>query len=186
MRKEAKRKRLVDRILDALVNVLSVIYPHLYFPTYSNSLKEIGRYLGCAWSAADASGLQSIVWRAQWEAGAGEEWKRKLTRYNLDDCTALKTVTEQLRRIISKTKTEAGVPIKEAATYLGIAVSSEPLLLPSVSEVFAIGAETAAGSSLLWGDRFLFLFSLRPHSLFRPTLPTALWLLASPSCQIPP
>ncbi len=113
MRNKTKRKRLVDRILDALVNVLSVIYPHIYFPTYSNSLKEIGRYIGCAWSAADASGLQSIVWRAQWEAGAGEEWKRKLTTYNLDDCTALKTVTEQLRRIISKTKVEAGVPIDE-------------------------------------------------------------------------
>src|SRR5438445_129139 len=36
MRKVAKRKKPVDRILNALVNTLSVIYAHIYFPTYSN------------------------------------------------------------------------------------------------------------------------------------------------------
>src|SRR5438128_9620844 len=61
MRKVAKRKKLVDRILNALVNILSVVYAHIYFPTYSNSLKEIGKSVGCAWTASDASGIQSIV-----------------------------------------------------------------------------------------------------------------------------
>jgi predicted RecB family nuclease len=113
MRKRAKRKKLVDRILDTLVNVLAVIYPHIYFPTYSNSLKEIGRYLGCTWSAADASGIQSIVWRTRWEARGGEQWRQKLTRYNLDDCTVLQTVTALLRSISAKANTEAGAPIEE-------------------------------------------------------------------------
>jgi hypothetical protein len=31
-------------VLAAMTNVLAVIYPHFYFPTYSNSLKDIG---GC-------------------------------------------------------------------------------------------------------------------------------------------
>ena len=45
MRKQAKRKGPVDKVLKALVNTLSLIYSHIYFPTYSNGLKDIGAYL---------------------------------------------------------------------------------------------------------------------------------------------
>ena len=70
MRKVVKRKRLVDRVLAKAVNVLSVIHAHVYFPTFSNGLKDVGRYLGCSWTRAEnASGLQSLVWRARWEHG---------------------------------------------------------------------------------------------------------------------
>jgi predicted RecB family nuclease len=48
-------------ILNRSTNVLSMIYSNIYFPTYSNELKEIGRYLGCTWSDPSASGIQSIV-----------------------------------------------------------------------------------------------------------------------------
>src|SRR6202021_558352 len=36
----------IDAILEHATNVLSVIHPHVYFPTYSNGLKDIGRFLG--------------------------------------------------------------------------------------------------------------------------------------------
>ena len=36
----------MDTILERSVNVLSVVHSHIYFPTYSNSLKDIGRFLG--------------------------------------------------------------------------------------------------------------------------------------------
>ncbi len=78
MRKAAKRKKPVDQVLDRLVNVLSVIYAHLYFPSHSNGLKDVAGCLGCSWSEPDASGLQSLVWRARWEAGHDGEWKEKL------------------------------------------------------------------------------------------------------------
>jgi predicted RecB family nuclease len=68
MRKVAKKKKLADKILNASVNILSLIYPHIYFPTYSNGLKDIGGYLGLSWTEPDASGVQSIVWRKKWEA----------------------------------------------------------------------------------------------------------------------
>jgi predicted RecB family nuclease len=55
--KVAKSKVLVDKILNALVNTLSLVYAHIYFPTYSNSLKEIGRCVGCSWTESDASGI---------------------------------------------------------------------------------------------------------------------------------
>jgi len=106
MRRTAKSQPSVDRILDRLVNVLSLIYAHVYFPTYSNGLKDIGRCVGCSWSEPGASGIQSIVWRSRWEANRGEEWKQKLQTYNLEDCAALKTVTGILRAISTKSTSE--------------------------------------------------------------------------------
>jgi predicted RecB family nuclease len=53
----------IQRIINNSVNILSIIYPSVYFPTYSNGLKEIANYLGFNWTDEDASGLQSIIWR---------------------------------------------------------------------------------------------------------------------------
>jgi len=87
------------QILARVVNVLSLVYAHVYFPTYSNSLKDIGRYLGFDWTAPDASGLQSIVWRKKWEETGAATFKDTLTTYNLEDCAALRIVTEFLYSI---------------------------------------------------------------------------------------
>src|SRR5436305_11873574 len=94
MRKQAERIAPVDKVLNALVNTLSLIYSHIYFPTYSNGLKDVGGCLGCSWTESDASGIQSVVWRKRWEATRGVEWKQRLTMYNLEDCAALRRVTE--------------------------------------------------------------------------------------------
>jgi predicted RecB family nuclease len=113
MRKVAKRKKRVDKILKALVNVLALIYAHVYFPTYSNGLKDIARYVGCAWTDPEASGLQSIAWRIQWEVTQREEWKQKLTTYNLEDCRGLQRVTEVLAAIVNQANTASPPPLDE-------------------------------------------------------------------------
>jgi predicted RecB family nuclease len=82
MRKQATRRAAVDRVLEALTNVLSIVYAHVYFPAYSNGLRDVGACLGCSWTEPDASGIQSIVGRKRWETTGGEEWKRRLTTYN--------------------------------------------------------------------------------------------------------
>src|SRR5205807_300511 len=79
--------------------VVADVYAHVYFPTYSNGLKEVGGWLGCAWTEPDASGLQSIVWRRRWEATGGEEWRQKVLTYNLEDCAAMKRVTDLMYAI---------------------------------------------------------------------------------------
>ncbi|MCP4542931.1 MAG: TM0106 family RecB-like putative nuclease [Chloroflexi bacterium] len=73
-----------------LVNVLTLVYHHIYFPTYSNSLKDIGRFIGYEWSSPNASGTESILWRHRWDETQSPEWKAKLLEYNKDDCLALK------------------------------------------------------------------------------------------------
>ena len=47
-------------------NVLEHVYSNIYFPTYSNSLKDIGPFLGHKWSTDSATGLSAIMWRKRW------------------------------------------------------------------------------------------------------------------------
>jgi len=75
-----------------LVNLLGYLRTHVYPPIYSNGLKELGKHLGFAWSDPEATGLKSIDWRKNWEESKNQNWKDRLIRYNLDDCTALKHV----------------------------------------------------------------------------------------------
>ncbi|MFC1635424.1 TM0106 family RecB-like putative nuclease, partial [Planctomycetota bacterium] len=109
MRKKARRKRPVDKVLGALVNTLSLVYSHLYFPCYSNGLKDVGRVLGCTWSDKNASGIQSIVWRRNWEAIHDNKWKDRLQTYNLEDCAALKQVTDFISAVNTQGKHAAGI-----------------------------------------------------------------------------
>jgi predicted RecB family nuclease len=53
----------LGRTIANAVNVLTIVHKHVYFPTYSNGLKDIARSLGHQWTDPDASGLQSVVWR---------------------------------------------------------------------------------------------------------------------------
>ena len=46
IRKVVKRKDLVDRAINNAVNVLSAIHAHVYFPSFSNGLKDVGQIPG--------------------------------------------------------------------------------------------------------------------------------------------
>jgi predicted RecB family nuclease len=96
----AKRYQMdCDAVTSRMVNMTGYIYGKVYFPIRSNSLKDIGRFLGASWTAADASGLQSLVWRHRWEKSQSPEDKHRLVTYNREDCVALKVLADQLRRI---------------------------------------------------------------------------------------
>ncbi len=75
------------------LNFVSVMYAKIYFPTFSNGLKEIARSLGFKWSAAAASGLQSIAWREAWSSHKEPSEQQQLICYNAEDCEALDLVT---------------------------------------------------------------------------------------------
>jgi predicted RecB family nuclease len=79
-----------------LTNVLSEVYSRIYFPTYSNSLKEIAAYLGYDWRTHGATGLDAMAWRSRWESSHDDTLKQRLIEYNLDDCHALKRLTSFL------------------------------------------------------------------------------------------
>jgi len=88
------------------LNLLSLIYARIYFPTYSNGLKEIARYLGFNWTDADAGGIQAIIWRKDWEQSQDDVLKQKLIGYNAEDCEALDYVTEFVSKILAARSVE--------------------------------------------------------------------------------
>lgn len=88
-----------EDIKKRLVNVNKYIYGKIYFPVMSNSLKEIGSFIGASWTTPNASGLQSLVWRHRWSESQNPEYKQKLMTYNQEDCLALKSLIGEISRI---------------------------------------------------------------------------------------
>ena len=93
---------LFEKLCTASYNVLGAIYSQVYFPTYSNGLKYVASHLGFTWTNERASGVQAIVWRHRWEATKDDNIRHILVTYNRDDCLALRTVTEEIRRITAE------------------------------------------------------------------------------------
>ena len=77
------------------INLLSFIYAQVYFPTYSNGLKEITGYLGFQWSGSPLSGIEILSGETD---GRSPETcvKQTLLDYNRQDCEALETLVKKL------------------------------------------------------------------------------------------
>jgi len=95
----------VEEIVKRMFNVASTIYGIVYFPVRSNSLKDLGRFVGATWISPDASGLQSLVWRYLWEETHDPIWKQQLLTYNREDCTALLLLTDRISAIAEEADT---------------------------------------------------------------------------------
>jgi uncharacterized protein YprB with RNaseH-like and TPR domain len=106
-----------------LVNVNTYIFGKIYFPLLSNTLKEIGRFLGTKWSDEKASGLQAIVWRLRWDDCNDDDLKQKLITYNMEDCEALRRLLSELRNIAlaATDRTDVDFPdtVKQSLTVIG-------------------------------------------------------------------
>ena len=84
----------IKKIIENSFNVLTLFSNDVYIPTYTNGLKDIANYLEFKWTNEKASGLQSIIWRYNWELNPTINLKEKLTTYNIEDCKALIKVQE--------------------------------------------------------------------------------------------
>ena len=92
----------MKRISHSAHNILSVLYGRVYFPTYSNGLKDIASYLGFKWSIEEPSGQRSLALRRAWELTGSETAKQDLINYNSDDCAALEVVVKTLLQLIPR------------------------------------------------------------------------------------
>lgn len=106
------------RAITSPVNLLSVIFAHIYFPGFSNGLKDAAKYLGFAWSDPEASGLLSIAWRSQWQESYDPSMQEKLVRYNAEDCEALELVTQTVARLASAEPHADSIEIGAASVVL--------------------------------------------------------------------
>jgi predicted RecB family nuclease len=74
---------MAGRAVRTSVNLLSVMFAQIYFPTFSNSLKDVGHFLGTKWDGPVRSGWQSLARRLDWEQSRDPFLKRSLVNYNL-------------------------------------------------------------------------------------------------------
>jgi len=123
----------VDALIKRAVNLLTITYSQIYFPTYSNGLKEVARHLGFQWSHSSASGLQSVVWRQQWEETTDPSIKQTIITYNKEDCEALELVTHAVERVASfaERRDESGLNAN------GVCVHAEDIQIGSKWRRFA-------------------------------------------------
>jgi len=105
---EPSEGSVVAKAIKSAVNLLSVIFAQVYFPGYSNGLKEVAGWIGFKWSAPNASGVQTINWRHEWEGSRGIEIKQKLVTYNSEDCQALELVAGTIQSLTPAGKQESG------------------------------------------------------------------------------
>jgi transposase IS66 family protein/RNase H-like protein len=119
----AKRHGRGSDLAGRLVNVASSVYGKVYFPVRSNGLKQLGRFLGAAWTDPQASGLQSLVWRHRWEVGRDERYRQTLLQYNNEDCKAVRMLVDFLAQIRQDAASNPAIDFahrpKQSATKLG-------------------------------------------------------------------
>ena len=104
---------IVDRILGSCHNVLPVLHHHCYLPTYSNRLKDVAGFLGYQFDNPVGSGIGSIVFRERWEETPDQALKTGLIAYNRQDCEALKTVCEFVRKSDASAVAREHIPGRE-------------------------------------------------------------------------
>jgi len=100
----------LDEMIANSINLLTIIYGQIYFPTYSNSLKDIGHYFGYEWSEPDASGIRSLMWRSKWEVTNDNTFKLRLLKYNAEDCEALEMLTNNINQILEHEDKSREIP----------------------------------------------------------------------------
>jgi predicted RecB family nuclease len=113
----AEDAELIDRIADRSLNLLAEMYGRIYFPTYSNGLKEIARWVGFEWTWQQASGAAAMLLRRCWELTSDDGLKRELIAYNIEDCRAAEVITEALARICGNSGTSS--PTTSGAVNVG-------------------------------------------------------------------
>ena len=90
------------KAVQSATNLLSYIFARIYFPTYTNGLKEIAAWLGYAYTQKDPSGARAIEWRLSWERSRDDAFRQRLIVYNGEDCVALAVVAGAVRSLAAQ------------------------------------------------------------------------------------
>ncbi len=104
-------------------NVLSSFLGQVYFPLLSNGLKSVAGFVGARWRIPESTGLQSIMWRSEWETTHSGELKNRLLEYNQDDCEALHILVTELQTLADCSPSRKDIAfaddLKKSGTELG-------------------------------------------------------------------
>lgn len=87
--------------ISASINVLGLIRTNVYFPAYSNGLKDVATYLGATWGEGINSGIECIARRLRWEESRDSLIKEEIIVYNRLDCLAAQRIVQFLTSLAS-------------------------------------------------------------------------------------
>ena len=102
----------------ALFNVLGAIRTNVYFPAYSNGLKDIASFLGVTWTGKVTSGIECIAARMRWEESKDSVIKEEILDYNRQDCLAVQRVADFLLSLGSPEAT--ATPLVQLASEIRV------------------------------------------------------------------
>jgi predicted RecB family nuclease len=97
------------RSMKSSVNLLSLLSRSVYLPTYSNTLKDTASFFGASWQWSDASGIQAIAQRYEWERTRSQTIKERLLKYNQDDCAALEVLALGVANVLAESKSRPDI-----------------------------------------------------------------------------
>jgi len=120
---EARYGKEMTDLRSRLVNISTHIFGNIYFPVRSNTLKDIGRFIGAQWRSEGATGLQSLVWRHKWEQTGDARYRDRLVEYNEDDCVALRRLANCITQIEEKATTDLNIEFSHRPKQLANDVS---------------------------------------------------------------
>ena len=123
----------VQKSIKESLNLLTVTYAQVYFPGFSNGLKDTAGFLGFKWTDTDCTGLLSIAWRHFWQDQHDKSIKEKLFRYNAQDCEALELLTETIQQIGDHITTD---PINQSGESNIVHADSDRFLRKSKWQTF--------------------------------------------------
>jgi predicted RecB family nuclease len=120
-----KEASTVGKSIHSALNLLSFIFGRIYFPTYSNGLKEIASLVGAPRISTITAGIQTIALRQQWKNTGNLTTKNDLLIYNSDDCMALDVLTAEVLNVIASPESRADVDFANAPKNLGTPRATE-------------------------------------------------------------
>jgi RNase_H superfamily len=91
---------------------VSSIYGKIYFPSYSNGLKDIARWLGFKWTLPQASGGAAVLLRRCWELTSKDQLREELIASNMEDCRAAELVADAINHVCNDEAQEGGTKLE--------------------------------------------------------------------------
>ena len=84
---------------DQMIDLFKVATSCVAFPTYSNSLKDIGPFCGFKWRQKDVDAMESIALYLKFLETKDKKKLQKVIDYNEDDCIATMVIKDWLAKI---------------------------------------------------------------------------------------
>ncbi len=98
-KKYSVEEKYKNKIMDSMVDLLSIVNQTVVLPLHNYSLKTIAKYLGFKWTDKKADAAESMYWYDLWLKTKNKKWLELSKRYNEDDLKATKIIKEWLEKL---------------------------------------------------------------------------------------